>query len=559
MVISMNRKKLRMILVLSVLCICCIVFQAYEKGYINGKDTSSVVFKENEKITEKNKENSVQKSSDNEIQTKNDGDSVKTQKSAKVQKTTHKHKAKKKHRKSIKNKKAKKTISYKSPVVSPRDVRVLIMDTGFSSLYHDKVIISCKQGFTVKTGSTQKSYRGGKKVGFKASDKKWRNKKITICPASGSKLMIKSIKRQNITPSYRGILEVKWSKKGFLITNELPVEQYLYAVVPSEISTKNNIEALKAQAVCARSYAYKQISDGRYKKYHADMDDSVSFQVYNNVPEDSRSIKAVDATNGKVMTSGGDIIVAYYFSTSWGYTADGQDVWNTAAAVPYLKERFQITKKAKKNSGSAAAVSSLSDDATFRNFINSDSYKTYDSGKEWYRWSVNFQAKKLESRMDSILYSCYMADKSHVLTRLKNGTYRSKSLKRIGTLKNIRIAKREKSGLVTQIIISGSKSTVKVYTQYNIRKIFAPVSEKIHRKGAATVNTYTLLPSAAFYIDTVKSGKKLIFKVTGGGFGHGTGMSQEGAAAMAKSGESYKSILKHYFQGAVIQKVAFTS
>ena len=65
--------------------------------------------------------------------------------------------------------------------------------------------------------------------------------------------------------------------------NELPLETYLEAVVPSEMPSGYHKEALKAQAVCARTYAWKQMQEGRLSKYGADVDDSVNYQVYQNI------------------------------------------------------------------------------------------------------------------------------------------------------------------------------------------------------------------------------------------------------------------------------------
>ena len=142
--------------------------------------------------------------------------------------------------------------------------------------------------------------------------------KITIQPKDGGKITVHSIKRQDRTPSYRGEITLLPKKNGFLVRNSLPLEQYLYAVVPSELSTSNGMEALRAQAVCARTYANNQIAAHRYKKYHADLEDSTACQVYNNIPEDKQSKKAVDTTKDQVLTSDGKRIQTYYYSTSWG-------------------------------------------------------------------------------------------------------------------------------------------------------------------------------------------------------------------------------------------------
>lgn len=200
-------------------------------------------------------------------------------------------------------------------------VRVIITTNNFDSYYHNTVKLTCGNDFTVTCGDSTETYKAGKKVSFNLSKKSLKKKKFIVASTGDARIKLLSVKRQSVNPLYRGTIEVKWTSRGFLITNELPLEQYLYAVVPSEMSTGNRMEALKAQAVCARSYTYNQINAERYKKYNADLDDSTSCQVYNNIPEDERSRKAVDSTFGEVITSKGKIIVAYYFSTSWGYTA----------------------------------------------------------------------------------------------------------------------------------------------------------------------------------------------------------------------------------------------
>ena len=92
----------------------------------------------------------------------------------------------------------------------------------------------------------------------------------------------------------------------------------------------------------------------------------------------------------------------------------------------------------------------------------------------------------------------------------------------------------------------GSKSVVLVCSQYNIRKVLAAGQQITAHltKGTAKLS---LLPSAAFYIDTIKD--YCVFHVHGGGFGHGTGMSQTGAAVMAQKGKNYRQILSFYFDG----------
>ena len=111
-----------------------------------------------------------------------------------------------------------------------------------------------------------------------------------------------------------------------ILVNELPLEEYLYAVVPSEMPASYELEALKAQAVCARSYAYNQTQGLSYPEYNAHVDDSTSFQVYGNSKEQESAVRAVDETRGQKLWYQNQVVTAYYYSTSCGKTT-GIEAW----------------------------------------------------------------------------------------------------------------------------------------------------------------------------------------------------------------------------------------
>lgn len=546
----MDKKKIILLFTLSVLCFTCILFEAYRKGYIKtdidvqndvkgNEDNDAKKALSDNLAQDTNNDTNEDTDSDNDNGS-NEDDSNNGDGDKGINKED-----------SNKNDDDKKDKNNERPKPEDsEDVRVLIMTNGFSGYYHDSVCVTCGQDFIVESDGKSKTYKAGKKITYKMN-KETKKKKYTIRSTGKARIKLLSVKRQGISPLYRGSIEVKWDKKGFLITNELPLEYYLYAVVPSEMSTGNKMEALKAQAVCARSYAYNQLRSDRYKEYKADLDDSVSCQVYNNIPEDERSRKAVNATCGEIMVNGKNIVLAYYYSTSWGVTAEGQDVWDTEKRISYLKSAVQTVGEEDNKE------IDLSDDNKFREFIDNKEHDTYDSDSEWYRWSVTLNVQKLSERIDSALYSCYLADKSAVLAQDEDGSYSSKPLKSVGKIKKLRIENRTKSGLVTELVVVGDKNVVKVCTQYNIRKVLAPVYEKIYRSGADIISSYSMLPSAAFYIDDIKNSKGAAFKIKGGGFGHGAGMSQSGACTMAKKGFEYDEILKHYFNGVKVKLASF--
>ena len=88
-------------------------------------------------------------------------------------------------------------------------------------------------------------------------------------------------------PQYRGKFEISIYDQGLLLLNEFAPETYLFSVVASEMPLSFGLEALKVQAVAARTYALPPLGAASLLKYGAHVDDSVAFQVYNNVPENS--------------------------------------------------------------------------------------------------------------------------------------------------------------------------------------------------------------------------------------------------------------------------------
>ncbi|KAB0666912.1 SpoIID/LytB domain-containing protein [Oryzomonas japonica] len=133
---------------------------------------------------------------------------------------------------------------------------------------------------------------------------------------------------------YRGIAEISFSDKGLVVVNELPLEDYLVGLINCEISSAWPIEAIKAQAVIARTYAINRREARRNALYH--LESSVIDQVYNGCEiEDSRARRGVSETAGEVLTYEGAVIQAFYHSNCGGKTEAAENVWG--ASIPYLK------------------------------------------------------------------------------------------------------------------------------------------------------------------------------------------------------------------------------
>ena len=296
-------------------------------------------------------------------------------------------------------------------------------------------------------------------------------------------------------------------------------------------------EALKAQAVCARSYGYSQILAGKLRKYGAHVDDSVSYQVYNNVAECTASQKAVNETKGQVLMKDGKTAVTYFFSTSCGITSGVKDVWYTKQEISYLKSKLQ-----KNGSG----LIDLSTEESFKVFIKKRE-NWFDSDSVWYRWSVQTKLAAVRKSLEANLAKRYQSNPTHIQVKTDSG-FVSKNISSVGEVKNIQIVKRGKSGVVKCVQVDGSEAVIRIYTEYNIRLLLFGVGSDVKDKDGTVRIGASMLPSGFFYME--QNGNTICFY--GGGYGHGVGMSQNGAKKMSELGMKYDAILMHYYEGTSI-------
>jgi len=380
-------------------------------------------------------------------------------------------------------------------VVSNPNIRVLLMTNGYKNIIHPSVTVSSTTGLSITYGETVEECEAGAEVIFMPDDSRFQSGNIRIQAKEGE-ITVNSLKRGYGIPSYQGILELRTTAEGIAIINELPVENYLCRVVPSEMPSGYEIEALKAQAVCARSYAYRQMAEYGYPEYEAHVDDSTNYQVYgNSAPADSADL-AVQETAGQVVRLDGEIVTTYYYSTSCGKTTS-MKAWGN-----------------EENDGNRYLQSVEVKDE------NGD----YERNLPWYRWEAKISAKTLSN-----------------LIGLNTG-------KDIGTLQNINILENGPGGVVLAIEAVGDKGSVRVSTENKIRRALGGKGYTIIKQDGTKVKSSKLLPSAFFTIN--KSGDTFVIK--GGGFGHGIGMSQTGANEMAKCGKNYQEILTFFYQGVTI-------
>ncbi len=133
---------------------------------------------------------------------------------------------------------------------------------------------------------------------------------------------------------FRNAVEIIPVEKGMLVVNELPMEDYIAGIINCEISSQWPMEAVKAQAVVARSYAVFQREARKNMPYH--LESTVLDQVYEGFEhEDSRAVRGVQETAGEVLTYNRKVIQAFFHSSCGGHTEASQNVWSFG--LPYLQ------------------------------------------------------------------------------------------------------------------------------------------------------------------------------------------------------------------------------
>lgn len=367
---------------------------------------------------------------------------------------------------------------------------------------------------------------------------------------------------------YRGVIEVvKGQNKGLTAVNQVDMEDYLYGVVPCEMSASWDQEALKAQAVAARSIAtfqYKRFASRGYN-----LVDTTTSQVYRGITaEDERSNAAVDATAGEIATYNGVVAETVYSASSGGYTADAQYVWGNA--VPYLKAkpdpyeaevnhvdwtRTITTEELERcvanqgqyigsvegiriegytTSGRVKALTILGTDGEYT--VKNEATRTFFNGtKEGSLKSRMYRLTPYDQGIQGNLPSMEQPPQiEHV-----NEVY-------IMTSNNS--SKLDLEGLWIESQTTLSKVEDEVYIQNGkgttTNMSVSGDSQLAKETGISKESTLTAEAPVTVYGDITLYGR---------GNGHGVGMSQYGAKGMAEAGFNYEEIIRYYYDGVVIE------
>ncbi|MBP2628222.1 MAG: SpoIID/LytB domain protein [Firmicutes bacterium] len=311
---------------------------------------------------------------------------------------------------------------------------------------------------------------------------------------------------------YRGNIDIHITHGSAVLTivNTLPIEQYLYGVIAKEMSPSWHFEALKAQAVAARTYALYNLNKHQNDDY--DVCATTDCQIYDGrESEVTQVIKAVDNTSGQVIMAQGKVIPAYFHSSSGGYTENSENVWGTYES--YL-----------------------------RGVVD------YDQNSPLYKWEKKLTTNELTAAINKAGYTI--------------GIIKAIELPPL-TSKPMNTPERGVSGRVKVIQFIGSTGSAQL-TGEQLRKILGLKSTLFD------VSVMVPVEQAVDFGQSFITDKKEIHRISGRpneiivisgfGWGHGLGLSQWGAKAMAEQGPQgdstyFKEILKHYYQGTTIKKV----
>lgn len=331
------------------------------------------------------------------------------------------------------------------------------------------------------------------------------------------------------TRKYRGRIEIgRYNKSTLTAVNIINVESYLYGVITSEMPSSWPMEALKVQAVCARSFALAKTeysADSNAEKA-CSIDDTTSSQSYKGYEAETASgRRAVNATKGEVVQYKGKTISAFFFSTSGGSTEDGVDVWG--GNLPYLK-----------------AVPDL-----------------YETSPEMLPWIKTYTKAEIAGRLSS--YKLGVGNITRIYPAITTSTGRVYSLRVMGSSSKASL----QTGTIRDVLNLYS-TKFKVISYGDIPDKVSVRSEKQSSETRIS-NSYILsadgtakAPKLEQYIvmgqDNLSNyaanapKDENTYYFAGMGYGHGVGMSQSGAKGMAQAGFTYKQIVEYYYTGCKI-------
>ncbi|WP_258171336.1 SpoIID/LytB domain-containing protein [Paenibacillus sp. R14(2021)] len=425
-------------------------------------------------------------------------------------------------------------------------------------------------------------------------------------PLSGAKLWLSTTAASGIklteryNRSYRGAFEVSALGSKMAVINELPFEQYVYSVVGGEMPSSWPAEALKSQAVAARTYALYQ----GFGFQIAHVVDTTLSQAYGGIgAEKPATIAAVEATRGEVAMYNGKVINTVFASSAGGYTAAAEEIWGSA--VDYLKSVSSPDESSEKglykwfrvvlpNSRVGYIREDLLEDTAQKNEVGQAILRVKTDGSKVRPIPLvqdNVQVVDTVNR-GTLVVMLEKVTQSNEMSWVR-GAYSPEALLALtqgkltkpiaGPIATLEISQSGPSGRPTEIKVNGQKLGVKTpdgfraafgglpSTLFTIdetaRVTIAGANGASRERPADSSAMYVLggdgqskeLKDANFFImdgsGNVRAATKApSFRFVGHGNGHGVGLSQYGARGLSELGYDYKYILQYYYKDAKIVK-----
>lgn len=442
-------------------------------------------------------------------------------------------------------------------------LRVALTTTDLSSLEHKQASLSSPSGLVVKleggAGKTVNLAAGqqlkvaargeGLDVSIAESGSRVTASRVVVKPAKGgNSIFVDSLKRARAKgqerAEYRGYeIDVSASGQFLRLVLVLDLEHYLKGVLESEIPASYHMEAMKAQAVAARTYALNpRIS---HEKDNANVCDSYLCCQYfagHKVVGSAKHTQAIESTAGEILKYADKAILALFSSNAGGYTSNYEDCFSDPKTnmfppppIPYLKA---VAEK-QNATGFEGKISAKEIEARLKETWHDQHPSTYDSWSPHFKWSVHMPAQSLEAHMH------------HELSLLAKGDETAPFVippasGQFGHIQKFEVTERGISGVAIQLAIHTSTGEWLVKKELVIRSAFKNSEMKLAR-----------LKSAKIFFEHTHDHLGLLSAVTvrGLGWGHGVGLQQTGAQGMALLGKHYRDILAHYFTNSQIHKL----
>jgi len=293
------------------------------------------------------------------------------------------------------------------------------------------------------------------------------------------------------------------------LVQKIEFDDYLAGVLPYEIGPNSPLEALKAQAVIARTWGIFNSNRFNMDKYHLCI--TTQCQVYKPPKITNKKVqKAIEETSNLILTYRNQPINAFYHGSNGGVSATAGESWQIQD-YSYFNSIIDGSKSLNKN-----FKLPIINESDVTNFLDFDKEQFYGSNHSLFRWN-----KKISS------------------LEIKEKLIKNKLIDVNDDVLNLNSIERGPSGRVTKLEIQTTK----------VKKSIVLVKDDIRR-------VLNFIPSNLFTINKLSDD---LWLLRGGGFGHGVGLSQSGAIEMAKLGFSYEQILNHYYRDAKLKKIEILS